>query len=392
MRRRSWLTAALAAWAARPQFAQAQAQAQAQTKTKTQTATPTLAAPLIVPRTLQFPRDHGAHPETRIEWWYATGWLAETAAAASGLAAPPLPPAFGFQLTFFRSRTGLAERSTGRFGAGQLLFAHAALTDLAGQRLVHAERIARWNGDPAAPRAAAASVDTRVHIGDWRFERQASGYRAALADEGAAFGYRLELEPTQALLLQGQAGYSRKGPDSAQASHYYSQPQLAVRGELQHAGRTRAVQGGAWLDHEWSESVLPEGAVGWDWIGINLDDGSALTAFQLRRADGSALWSGGSHRPRDGAVRDFAGLEARFEPLTHWTSGATRARYPVRWRVDTPAGRFEVRALVDAQELDGRNSTGTVYWEGLSALFNAAGQRVGTGYLEMTGYALPLRL
>ena len=386
MRRRSWLTVALAAWAARAGTVQAQAQAQAQT------ATPTAAAPLIAPRPLQFPRDHGAHPETRIEWWYATGWLAEATAATSDGGTPPLQPSFGFQLTFFRSRTGLGELSTGRFGAGQLLFAHAALTDLAGQRLVHAERIARWNGSAAAPRAAASLDDTRVHIGDWRFEREAGSYRAALADEGAAFGYRLALAPSQPLLLQGQAGYSRKGPDSAQSSHYYSQPQLAVRGTLQHAGRTRAVRGGAWLDHEWSESVLPEGAVGWDWIGINLDDGSTLTAFQLRRADGSALWSGGSHRPRDGAVRNFDEREARFEPLAHWTSGATRARYPVSWRVDTPAGRYEVRALVDAQELDGRNSTGTVYWEGLSALFDAAGKRVGTGYLEMTGYALPLRL
>ncbi len=341
----------------------------------------------LPPKALAFPRDRGAHPDFKTEWWYITGHCSTGSSVAKTAIR-----SFGFQLTFFRSRTGLAGRSTGRFGAGQLLFAHAALTDLAGQRLVHAERIARWNGDAAAPRAAASQVDTRVHIGDWRFEREASNYRAALADEGAAFGYRLELTPTQPLLLQGQDGYSRKGPDRAQASHYYSQPQLTVRGTLQHGGRTRPVRGGAWLDHEWSESVLPEGAVGWDWIGINLADGSALTAFQLRRADGSALWSGGSHRPRGGAVRDFSGNEARFEPLTHWISGATRARYPVRWRVDTPAGRFEVRALVDAQELDGRNSTGTVYWEGLSGLFDAAGKRVGTGYLEMTGYALPLRL
>lgn len=379
MRRRSWLTVAWAAWAARA------GAVQAQTAPASASASASAKTPLIAPRPLQFPRDHGAHPEARIEWWYATGWLAEGGA-------PTLPPAFGFQLTFFRSRTGLADGSTGRFGAGQLLFAHAALTDLAGQRLVHAERIARWNGAASAPRAAASLDDTRVHIGDWLFERQDGAYRAALADEGAAFGYRLALAPSQPLLLQGQAGYSRKGPDTAQSSHYYSQPQLTVRGTLQHGGRTREVRGGAWLDHEWSESVLPEGAVGWDWIGINLNDGSALTAFQLRRADGSALWSGGSHRPRGGAVRDFEDRQARFEALAHWTSGATRARYPVRWRVDTPAGRFEVRALVDAQELDGRNSTGTVYWEGLSALFDADGRRVGTGYLEMTGYALPLRL
>ena len=76
---------------------------------------------------------------------------------------------------------------------------------------------------------------------------------------------------------------------------------------------------------------------------INLADGSALTAFQLRRADGSAVWAGGSHRPRNGNTRTFGADEVRFEPLAHWTSAATQARYPVRWRVHTPAGVFELR-------------------------------------------------
>jgi predicted secreted hydrolase len=340
----------------------------------------------ISPRILVFPRDHGAHPDTRIEWWYATGWL-QTAAA------PGNEPAFGFQLTFFRSRTGFAADIASRFAARQLLSAHAALTDLAARRLAHAERIARWNGDERAPRAAASTADTRVHIGDWRFERDGDAYRAALADEAAGFAYRLTLAPTQPLLLQGDAGFSRKGPDISQASHYVSHPQLSVSGELRHGDTTRAVRGAAWLDHEWSESLLPAGALGWDWIGINLADGGALTAFRLRRADGSAVWAGGSLRPRGGAVRDFRADEVRFEPLAHWTSAATRARYPVRWRVATPAGTFEVRALLDAQELDGRLSTGTVYWEGLAELkATGDGKRLGLGYLEMTGYASALRI
>jgi predicted secreted hydrolase len=64
----------------------------------------------------------------------------------------------------------------------------------------------------------------------------------------------------------------------------------------------------------------------------------------------------------------------------------------VIWTVHTPAGRFTVQALLDAQELDSRSSTGTIYWEGLSALLDSAGRRVGIGYLEMTGYAGRLQL
>jgi predicted secreted hydrolase len=337
-------------------------------------------------RALVFPRDHGAHPEFGIEWWYATGWLQAEGAAGDN-------PAFGFQLTFFRSRTGVARNLDSRFAARQLLFAHAALSDVAERRLVHAERLVRWNGDEAAQPAAAALADTKVHIGSWRFARSAAGYDARLGDESAGFAFELVLAPTQPLLLQGDQGFSRKGPERDNASHYYSQVQLDVRGALTLPSRQRLrVRGRAWLDHEWSGSLLPAGAVGWDWIGMNLDDGSALTAFRLRDARGGAVWSGGSHRSRDGVPRSFADGQVVFEPLQTWTSAATRATYGVRWRVRCPAGEFEVRALFDAQELDGRNSTGTVYWEGLSALHRADGTRVGYGYLEMTGYAQPLRL
>ncbi len=326
----------------------------------------------------------------------ATGWLQRADASSDA-------PAFGFQLTFFRSRTGVAQQIESRFAARHLLFAHAALSDVAAKRLVHAERIARWSGDAQAPNAAASAADTLVHIGAWRFAREGAHsefaregarYAAQLGDKSAGFAFDLSLTPTQPLLLQGDQGFSRKGPEPHNASHYYSQVQLDVQGQLSLASRERLpVRGKAWLDHEWSGSLLPDSAVGWDWIGINLDDGGALTVFRLRDARGTAVWSGGSHRSRDGALRLFVNGDAVFEPLQTWTSAATRATYPVRWRVRCPAGEFEVQALFDAQELDGRNSTGSVYWEGLSALKRTAdGARVGWGYLEMTGYAAPLKL
>jgi predicted secreted hydrolase len=340
----------------------------------------------VRPRPLEFPRDFGAHPQTRIEWWYATGWLSEGAA-----------PAYGFQLTFFRSRTGLAADSASRFAARHLLLAHLALTDLAEGRLRHAERVARWNEDPHAAPAAASLDDTRVHIGRWRLAREAAGaagsvYRAALDDRAAAFALQLTLATTQPLLLQGDAGFSRKGPQPHNASHYYSQPQLAVDGTLVLDGRSRRVRGRAWLDHEWSDSLLPDAAVGWDWIGMNLDDGSALTAFRLRDAVGRALWAGGSFRVRGAPVQAFDAAAVHFEALAWWSSAATGARYPVRWRVTTPAGSFDVLALLDAQELDARTSTGSVYWEGLAELRDGNATRRGWGYLEMTGYAGVLRL
>jgi len=193
--------------------------------------------------------------------------------------------------------------------------------------------------------------------------------------------------------LQGDQGRSRKGPDAAQFSYYYSRPQLQALGEISLKGKRKVLEADsrAWLDQEWSDALLHPDAVGWDWIGINLQDGSALTAFRLRRKDESALWYGGSFRQGARAL-NFRPGEVVFEPERLWRSPRTQASYPVQWRVRTPIGSYTVKAVFDAQELDSRNSTGAVYWEGLCELWDSQQRRLGRGYLEMTGYAAPLVL
>lgn len=338
-------------------------------------------------RRLVFPRDHGSHPELRTEWWYITGY-----AQAGGR---PV----GFQVTFFRSRVDATQDLRSAFAAKQLLFAHAAVTDVRGQRLLHDQRIARTGFGVAE----ASEADTQIRLQDWTLARTdlphaqngaaASRYTARI--EGRQLGLALQCDSTQPVLLQGAQGLSRKGPQAAQASYYYSQPQLAVNGSVVLDGRRLDITPGtgrAWMDHEWSEALLHAEAVGWDWIGMNLSDGTALTAFRLRRADGSALWAGGSWRAPGQAAQVFGADAVVFTPGRLWTSPETGARYPVQWQVDTPLGRFGVRPVLDAQELDSRGSTGAVYWEGLSELHDAQGRTVGRGYLEMTGYAQPLQL
>ncbi len=348
-------------------------------------------------RAIVFPRDHGAHPGVRTEWWYATGWLVPGTADVA--AAPNDGSLLGFQVTFFRSRTGLAGELPGRFAPRQLLFAHAAITDLEGRRHLHDQRLVRWSGQPGAATGSASLDDGQVHIGDWSFRRDGTppGSRWQARLPARDFGIELDLATTQAPVLQGDAGFSRKGPQEQQASHYYSLPQLAAAGRLTLPGQTGpgpALRGRGWMDHEWSDEILHPDAVGWDWIGMNLFDGSALTAFVLRRRDGSALWAGGSFRAGTpgAASQSFAADALAWQPGRLWRSGSTGARYPVEWQLRTPAGNFGVRALADAQELDSSSSTGSVYWEGLSELLDASGRRVGLGYLEMTGYVAPLRM
>ncbi|HET7863264.1 MAG TPA: carotenoid 1,2-hydratase [Burkholderiaceae bacterium] len=342
------------------------------------------------PRPLQFPADFGAHPQVRVEWWYATGWLAPAGS-------DPMQPTHGFQVTFFRTRTAVPQDHPSAFAARQLVFAHAAVTDLAAPPaapLRYDQRIARQGFDLAQ----AAEGDTAVALRGWQLQRRGpvdrSTYHAQVASGPAGFTLALELAASQPLLPHGdEQGVWPNGPRPGLASRYYSHPQLQVSGTVDPAGRGPRLQGRAWLDHEWKEALMDADSVGWDWIGMNLHDGAALMAIRLRRADGTASWAAGSYRAGPQApVRHFAPGELTFTAQRHWTSPATRTRYPVRWQVDTPVGRFVVNALRDAQELDSRRSTGTLYWEGLAELLDTQDRRVGLGYLELTGYAQPLRL
>ncbi len=325
-------------------------------------------------KTLVFPRDHGSHPDFRTEWWYLTGH------ATSG------ERALGFQVTFFRSRVAATQDMKSKFAAKQLLFAHAAVTDVQGKKLLHDQRIMREGFDVAH----ASVVDTKVQIKDWSLQRNAKHYKAAI--EGDGFQIALQCTPTQTVLLQGEKGLSRKGPEEKQASYYYSQPQLEVQGTIRLGQTDLPVKGTAWLDHEWSQELLHPQAVGWDWIGMNLFDGSAVTAFQLRDKNGQPLWDGGSFRTKAGQRFRFSKGEVIFSRQRSWKSPLSQASYPVEWIVRTPADFYTVKAVIPNQELDSRASTGAIYWEGLSDLFDSNGKHVGRGYLEMTGYARPLKI
>lgn len=337
--------------------------------------------PAVVPRRLAFPRDHGAHPDFRTEWWYATGWL-----DAAG-------EAIGFQVTFFRSRSSHDPANPSRFAPHQLLFAHVALARPGDGKLRHDQRAARVvRGDASV---FFAEDDTDLRLQSWRFRRIPDGaYRVAI--DGEEIRIELTLTPHQPMLLQGEGGFSRKGVQPDQASYYYSQPQLVVAGRVAMTGRWVESTGRAWLDHEWSSRVLDAEAAGWDWIGINLDDGGALMAFRIRSRSGDSVrWASARWRKADGRERSFGSGEVDFETVASWRSPRTGTTYPVRCRLKLGSGRtassFEIEPLMEDQELDARQSTGAVYWEGAVRLL-ADGRQVGRGYLELVGYHRPMSL
>ncbi len=325
-------------------------------------------------RALVFPEDHGPHPTFRTEWWYLTGNL-------EGSGGRP----FGFQLTFFRN--GLSPDrvdSPSAWRTDQAWMAHFAVTDVDGASHHAFERFARG----AAGLAGARASPFRVWLEDWTVASVGDALfpLEVRAEEGDVL-LELVLEAEKEMVLQGDAGYSRKGTDPGQASYYYSYTRLTARGRVRTGGDTVEVGGLAWMDREWSTSVLSEGQVGWDWFALQLTDGAELVFYQLRRSDGSTdPFSRGLYVRPDASTLSLSPGDWSLEVLDRWSSPVDGTLYPSRWRVRIPALGLEldVRSRVPDQELD----LGFRYWEGAVAVEGrtADGSVEGWGYAELTGY------
>lgn len=333
----------------------------------------------LEPPQWSFPRDHGAHPEFRTEWWYWTGNLRGEDGGE-----------YGFQLVFFQQAvaSAMAQRSSG-LAARHVVLAHAALTDVREGTFHHAERLARAAGGLAGAAGPAAGVPFQVHCEDWvaRAESDAELFPLRLRVAEPEFAYELVLDQAEAIVAQGEQGLSRKGGEPGNASIYYSIPRMRVQGSVRSGARSVAVSGSAWLDREWSTSSLAEGQVGWDWFSLQLDGGEELMWYQLRRADGSVdAWSKGSFVHADGRVEVLAPAQVRLVAGERWVPRDGTAGYPVHWQVQVPhlGLDLEVGAKLPHQEL----RTVVRYWEGCVAVRGTrASQAVrGEGYLEMTGY------
>lgn len=315
-----------------------------------------LAFPLVKPGyPLQFPRDHGAHPDFRQEWWYVTGWL-KTGRGDD----------LGFQITFFRTKLNVENSNPSTFTPRQVILAHAALADPGHGRLRHDERASRT----ALGLAGAGEGTTKVWVDDWTLDLGTNGYEARI--RARDFTLELKFDSKSSPTLQGESGFSRKGNRPEEASYYYSRPHLSVRG----TANGQPVTGSAWLDHEWSSQYMAAGATGWDWCGINLDDGGSLMAFRMRDREGKTA---------------YAPEGISFEPLRIWKSPRTGVAYPVSFLLKEKEKEYRLEPLMDDQELDARASTGTIYWEGAVTAFRGD-RRAGRGYLELTGYWKPMKL
>jgi len=335
------------------------------------------------PCQFEFPRDHGAHPGYRVEWWYYTGQLYSDSGKRCG-----------FQLTFFRVQIGppgseaeWPERPSA-WRTQQVFLAHAAVSDLDRGRFYFDEKMAR--GALGLAGAVQEEDRTKIFLGAWSavltLEKH---FLKACSDR---FCLDLACLPLKPPVAHGDNGYSLKGSRMENASCYYSFTRLKASGRLNLGNETFTVDGSAWMDHEYSTAPLEETIAGWDWFSFQFSDQTELMIYLLRLDRGGYHpASGGTWVGPSGEVHRLRMDDLKIEILDTWTSGRTGAAYPCRWRLRvTPLG-LDVHAFSNLadQELITRASAQVIYWEGsISAEGFRDGKTLeGKGYAEMTGYA-----
>ena len=337
------------------------------------------------PCNLEFPKDHGAHPGYRTEWWYYTGNLQSETGNF-----------YGFQLTFFRRQiTPLRverrwPKPKSAWRTHQIYLAHAAVTDIAGRQHLMDERIAR-----SALGIAGVSQykgGTRIFLKNWMAQISRAAHRLMVTTN--EFSYDLTLKPEKPPVMHGRNGYSLKGSTPERASCYYSFTRLETKGTISIGGKTMKVEGLAWMDHEFSTAPLEPGLVGWDWYGLQLSNGSEIMAYMLRKEDGSiSRASEGTFIDRSGRSRRLHKEDIKITVLDTWKSSRSNTRYPARWRMRILPLKLDLIIapnLLD-QEMRTFESTDITYWEGSVDVSGTAGGRAieGKGYVELTGYAEP---
>lgn len=328
----------------------------------------------------QFPQDHGAHRGYGLEWWY---WVGHLETEDKGRT-------FGFQSTVFRvagDPKKAEETEVESFGNRQLFLTHSALSDRSSQQYLHHERVFRegWQAE-----ASQATLDLKVGGIEADMHSDGKGHRLTTLYPG---GGKLELDliPSKPLVSFGERGLSRKGDGAASVSWYWSYSRLVATGTLTHEGREQKVTGEAWMDHEISSSQLGKGLAGWDWTCMQLNDGTEVKAYRLRKEDGSSdRWSAVYWIDPKGKTEQVYADQFTWEEEEEWTSPTTGLTYPTHVQIKAlhpmqGEKRYRLRPIMDNQEFYG-NRADNAYWEGACDVLDTEDQVMGKAYLELAGY------
>jgi predicted secreted hydrolase len=326
-------------------------------------------------RAFHFPRDHGAHPEFKTEWWYYSGHLQSAAEET-----------FGYQLTFFRVALRRPDpRARSAWSLNTVYFAHLAVSDTARRTFQFREKAGRG----ALGLAGAEKDRLKVWIDDWQAEMAGETHHLKAGDQDLALD--LTLTPVKPPALHGDEGFSLKSARDDAASYYYSLPRLESRGRLTVGGRTLVVTGSSWMDHEFFTSSMAPDVVGWDWFALQLNDGWDVMLYRLRHRDGTVdPASAGTLMDPQGHPRHLSLSEFRVKAASAWKSPHSGATYPTGWHIAISGAGYELTLTPTLPDQEIRAGVPPVtYWEGEVTVQGRKGETpvTGRGFVELTGYA-----
>jgi predicted secreted hydrolase len=329
----------------------------------------------------RFPRDLYSHDNFRIEWWYYTGHLEEAAGRS-----------FGYQLTFFRVALDGKDKvdNPSQWKIDHIYFAHMTLSDIENEKFYFFERINR----AGLGQAGAESDQLKVWNEDWSLTESDEAHHLKAREGEMAFD--LKLTSTKPLVIHGRDGVSQKGEAAGNASHYFTFTRMRTEGEVTLKGKTYQVKGLSWMDHEFSSNQLSDAQIGWDWFSVQLDNGTELMLYQIRKKNGAIEKnSSGTWVDADGRGSHLILSEYSIQPEGQWVSQQSGTTYPAGWTLEVPKHgiRLQVTPEMANQELHHLRSISTSYWEGsVQVSGTVKGKPVtGKGYVELVGYTKPLK-
>ena len=319
-----------------------------------------------------FPRDHGNHPDFKTEWWYVTGHLINKANGDR----------YGYQLTFFRQASPKNKwRGNSSWQSDQIYMAHAAITNESEKSFVHEEKLNR-----GGILANSKIGDLDVFNESWLLKRIPSG-EVNLQMSVKNMQLLLRLKPITSLVTFGEKGVSKKGDDPTASSHYLTYPRMQSEGSMRLSdGSSIELEGLSWMDHEISSNQLGSNQSGWDWAGIQLNNGNSIMFYRLRLADGTQDRNSVAYYVDDRGKIFKSTKLFRIRVLSNWTSSITKIEYPSRIELTIDNDIYIIEPTMKDQELNSKRSGGLSYWEGSCRVKDLNEKIIGNAYLELTGY------
>ena len=304
------------------------------------------------------PHDEGVHV-SGLEWWYFNGHLTTKSGEE-----------FSYHFVTFQSvlpsglTPRLAQLSWADHGMGLHLTQEQAEVPL------------------LEPSSGAFDLPTA----DWRMSGDGETYHLSFGTGD----YTVELEAVSQKPAALHYGTGLVDLGIAGKTYYYSRTRLETSGTVSVSGLSHPVTGVSWMDHQWGDFTVR--GIGWDWLSLNLDDGSDLMVSVVWEQDEQEpIGSYGTYLPADSEPLHLSGGDISLRSTGTWDSAVTGAEYPMSWtlRIDSLDLDLTLTPSMEEAEFALTTFIPVVYWEGS---VGAAGTRnaaplEGRGFVEMVGYA-----